>query len=252
MQRKARPTAATPHASASKGMSPGQPHSAADKSRTAVQQQLPHAQASARDEGEGLSAANVAWQGGGVKRHKKVMSRMQPRAATDAPSPTEHSLPAISGNASSVTEPAPTHPAPHPAGANNGSAEQPLPSKAAGSNEQHQAFPPGQHSLSQLPQRQEPKVASSDSTDSVVAFPSRHLQAGHSHQEAVRDEIGTESNPFGGKAPGHWKPTDSRGAGALSFLKAAGPVMKGAADSKDAYWSGVSDADIAHTKSFSG
>ena len=254
LHQRLRPAAAA-SASTSTGMKHGQQPPAADQApcmQPSNEHHCPLRQVEdVAEAAEVLSAANVAWQGGKLKRHKKVLSRMQPHATADPASSAEPALPDTleTPSAAEPVSSAPMRPAPRLPAA----AAEHLPFKAhaaataVGLSEQHPAPLLGS---SQHPQLQEPKVASSDSTDSLVAFPSRHQEAGL--QEAARDELSTDSNPSCIKALGHWKLTESRGAGALSFLKSAGSALKGAADPKDAYWSGVSDADIAHLKTFSG
>ena len=106
--------------------------------------------------------------------------------------------------------------------------------------------------LGHLAQLHEPKVASSDSTDSVVAFPSRHLQGANEQQDSARDEHSLDSLPARSKPSGQRMVKVSRGAAALPFLQAAGSALKGAGDAQDPYWSGLSDADIARHKSLGG
>ena len=207
-----------------------------------------------------LSAANVAWQVGKQKQRKKVLSRMQPHATSNlspAASPAAESAP-------SVAPPA------HDALAKPSAAELATPADVtfaqgssltpnvyhqreidicASSDQLRQAVLK-KHALGQLPLVQDPKVASSDSTDSVIAFPSRHMPLQAEPQENGPSSSGSQIPQ--GKPSGRWRPSESRGAAALSFLAAAGPALQQAANPKDAYWSGLSDADIANANAAAG
>ncbi len=203
---------------------------------------------------EGLSAANVAWQGGKKKQRRKLLSRMQPHATSDPVPAAALSQPAAPrGHAGSTGAPTNKLAGGDAAPVGDHSHLQPhrphqssTPEMAAGSDQLRQAVLK-KHALGQLPFDHEPKVASSDSTDSVIAFPSRHLQSAEPLPENA-----PASDSLAGKPSDQWKPAESRGAAALSFLAAAGSTLQEAAKSKDAFWSGVSDADIAHAKGVAG
>ena len=210
--------------------------------------------------GPSLSAANVAWQAGKQKQRKKVLSRMQPHATANL-SPAASPAPDSASAAAALA---------HDTVANPSAAELATPtdaSHAQGSSlkpNMHQQSENGmntgsdqlrhvvlkRHALGQLQLNQEPKVASSDSTDSVIAFPSRLVPLQAEPQDNGPPPDGSQIPQ--GKASGRWRPSESRGAAALSFLAAAGPTLQSAANPKDAYWSGLSDADIAHASAVAG
>ena len=146
---------------------PAQPNKLSSNTHT-----FPEQQAAAAD-GRSLSAANVAWDGGKQKQRKKLLSRMQPHA-------TSEMLPAASSAAEPAANPAETPAAefamPGHAARPQGSSLRPKTPQLqdaeldTGSDQLRQSVLK-KHALGQPPLVQEPKVASSDSTDSVIAFP---------------------------------------------------------------------------------